>query len=93
MLNSCWVLPLYKDPQGHWKEIRFESWEYTDKWSGRDFSRKFMYHTEISIVVVYLFICIAVDQLIDVYYPQEVSSMTFCCLGVFRKEYFKLVIN
>ena len=35
---------------------------------------KFMYHTEISIVVVYLFICIAVDQLIDVYYPHEVSS-------------------
>ena len=25
------------------------------------------------------------------YYPPEVSSMKYCCLGVFRKEYFRLV--
>ena len=28
-----------------------------------------------------------------VYYPPEVSSMKYCCLGVFRKEYFRLVTN
>ena len=27
------------------------------------------------------------------YYPPEVSSMKYCCLGVFKKEYFKLIIN
>ena len=27
------------------------------------------------------------------YYPQEVSSMKYCCLGIFRKEYFRLVTN
>ena len=27
----------------------------------------------------------------SVYYPPEVSSMTYCCLGVLRKEYFRLV--
>ena len=26
-----------------------------------------------------------------VYYPPEVSSIKYCCLGVFRKEYFRLV--
>ena len=26
-----------------------------------------------------------------IYYPPEVSSMKYCCLGVFRKEYFRLV--
>ena len=26
-----------------------------------------------------------------IYYPLEVSSMKYCCLGVFRKEYFRLV--
>ena len=25
------------------------------------------------------------------YYPPEVSSMKYCCSGVFRKEYFRLV--
>ena len=25
------------------------------------------------------------------YYPLEVNSMKYCCLGVFRKEYFRLV--
>ena len=27
------------------------------------------------------------------YYPPKVSSMKYCCLGVIRKEYFRLVIN
>ena len=27
------------------------------------------------------------------YYPPEVSSMKYSCLGVFRKEYFRLVTN
>ena len=27
----------------------------------------------------------------NIYYPPEVSSMKYCCLGVFRKEYFRLV--
>ena len=27
------------------------------------------------------------------YYPPEVSSMKYCCLGVFSKEYFRLVTN
>ena len=26
-------------------------------------------------------------ELTGIYYPQDVSSMKFCCLGVFRKEY------
>ena len=26
-----------------------------------------------------------------IYYPVEVSSMKYCCLGVFRKEYFRFV--
>ena len=26
-----------------------------------------------------------------IYYPPEVSSMKYCHLGVFRKEYFRLV--
>ena len=26
-----------------------------------------------------------------IYYPPEVSSMKYCCLGVFRKEYFRLI--
>ena len=26
-----------------------------------------------------------------IYYPPELSSMRYCCLGVFRKEYFRLV--
>ena len=26
-----------------------------------------------------------------IYYPPEVSSMKYCQLGVFRKEYFRLV--
>ena len=30
---------------------------------------------------------------IDIYYPPEVSSMKYCHLGVFRKEYFRLVTN
>ena len=25
------------------------------------------------------------------YYPPEVSSMKYCCWGVFRKEYFRVV--
>ena len=25
------------------------------------------------------------------YYPPEMSSFKYCCLGVFRKEYFRLV--
>ena len=28
-----------------------------------------------------------------IYYPPEVSSMKYCCLGVFMKEYFRLVIK
>ena len=28
-----------------------------------------------------------------IYYPPEVSSMKYCCLGVFRKEYFRFVTN
>ena len=28
-----------------------------------------------------------------VYYPLEVSSLKYCCLGVFRKEYFRLITN
>ena len=28
---------------------------------------------------------------IGLYYPPEVSSMKYCWLGVFRKEYFRLV--
>ena len=31
------------------------------------------------------------NQLSNIYYPPEVSSMKYCCLGVFRKEYFRLV--
>ena len=27
-----------------------------------------------------------------IYYPLDVSSMKYCCLRVFRKEYFRLVI-
>ena len=27
----------------------------------------------------------------QVYYPPEVSSMEYCCSGVFRKEYLRLV--
>ena len=27
------------------------------------------------------------------YYPPEVSSMKYCCLGVFRKEYVRLATN
>ena len=30
------------------------------------------------------------NDLLAFYYPTEVSSMTYCCLGVFRKEYFRL---
>ena len=26
-----------------------------------------------------------------IYYPPEVSSMKYCCLGVFRKEYSRLL--
>ena len=26
-----------------------------------------------------------------IYYPPGVRSMKYCCLGVFRKEYFRLV--
>ena len=26
------------------------------------------------------------------YYPLEVSSMKYSCLGVFRKQYYRLVI-
>ena len=26
-----------------------------------------------------------------IYYPPEVSSMKYCCLGEIRKEYFRLV--
>ena len=26
-----------------------------------------------------------------IYYPPEVSSMKYCCLGIFRKEYFRCV--
>ena len=26
-----------------------------------------------------------------IYYPLEVDNMKFCCLGVFRKEYLRLV--
>ena len=26
-----------------------------------------------------------------IYYPPEVSSMKYCCWGVFRKEYFQFV--
>ena len=25
------------------------------------------------------------------HYPPDVSSMKYCCLGVFRKEYFRLI--
>ena len=28
-----------------------------------------------------------------IYYPPEVSSVKYCCLGVFRKEYFRLITN
>ena len=28
-----------------------------------------------------------------VYYPPEVGSMKYCCLGVFTMEYFRLVSN
>ena len=31
------------------------------------------------------------SKLCRVYYPPDVSSMKYCCLGVFRKEYFRLV--
>ena len=27
-----------------------------------------------------------------IYYPPEVSSMKYCCLGAFRMEYFSLEI-
>ena len=27
----------------------------------------------------------------NINYPHEVSSMKYCCLGVFRKGYFRLV--
>ena len=27
------------------------------------------------------------------YYPTEASIMKYCCLGVFRKEYFRLITN
>ena len=27
----------------------------------------------------------------SIYYPPEVSSMKYCCLGVFRKESFRLL--
>ena len=29
-------------------------------------------------------------EISPIYYPLEVSSMKYCCLGVFRKEYFRL---
>ena len=28
-----------------------------------------------------------------IYYPPEVSSMKYCTLGIYRKEYFRLVTN
>ena len=31
------------------------------------------------------------EVILIIYYPPEVSSMKYCCLGVFRKEYFRLV--
>ena len=27
------------------------------------------------------------------YYPPEVSSMKYCCFGLFRKEYYRLITN
>ena len=30
-------------------------------------------------------------QEIIIYYPPEVSSMKYCCLGIFRKEYLRLL--
>ena len=28
---------------------------------------------------------------VKIYYPPGVRSMKYCCLGVFRKEYFRLI--
>ena len=28
-----------------------------------------------------------ITYIYNIYYPPEVSSMKYCCLGVFRKEY------
>ena len=35
--------------------------------------------------------CLIVIEVLWFYYPPEVRSMKYCCLGVFRKEYFRLV--
>ena len=31
------------------------------------------------------------NSLDPIYYPPELSSIRYCCLGVFRKEYLRLV--
>ena len=39
------------------------------------------------------FTCNIFPSTLGFYYPPEVSSMKYCCLGVFTKEYFRLVTN
>ena len=50
-----------------------------------------IYHNSIILVSYYdSFNHFNVWFLSFYYYPPEVSSMNYCCLGVFRKEYFRL---
>ena len=60
-------------------------------WSEEQTSRKLL-----NIMLVLWQILQKIDVYVDfrgLYYPPEVSSMKYCCLGVFRKEYFRLVTN
>ena len=45
---------------------------------------------EYFIVLYQLYLCMTI-KVHAVNYPPEVRSMKYCCLGVFRKEYFRLL--
>ena len=60
-----------------WAAWRIAVWEYL----GRNTSGSSVNSANINNTLKYC------------YYPPEVSSMTYCCLGVFWKEYFRLVRN
>ena len=47
-------------------------------------------YVHLNAICMYVHLSLSLDI---IYYPPEVSSMKYCCLGVFRKEYFRLVIT
>ena len=71
--------------------------------SGSTFDRLFITLRHLEFVLKKMFYTFLIDLTslfytdsnchLHIYYPQEASSMTYCCLGMFRKEYFRFVTN